>query len=336
MELRPLGRTGIRVSEVALGAMTFGRESPEADSRAMLDRFLDAGGNFVDTADVYGGGASETILGRVFDERPGLRDQVVLATKFRMPAAGGDANASGGSRRHVRAAVEGSLRRLRTDWIDLYQMHAWDPRTPIEETLATLDDLVHAGLVRYVGASNYTAWQLERALGRAAARGWAPFVALQPQYSLVCRDIEREVLPCARDAGLAVLPWSPLGGGLLSGKYRRGEVPGLDTRAGDDSTPSGLLVRARLDEADHDRVLDTVRTVADAVGRTPAQVALNWVGHRPGVTAPILGARTLAQLDDNLGGLGWRLDDEHTRRLDEASALRLGYPYEFIGVVARR
>ncbi len=215
-------------------------------------------------------------------------------------------------------------------------MHAWDPRTPIDETLSTLDDLVHTGTVRYVGASNYAAWQLERALGRAAARGWEPFTSLQPQYSLVCRDIEREVLPCARDAGLAVLPWSPLGGGLLTGKYRRGEQPAVDTRGGDDSSPSGALVRWRLDDEHADAVVDTLATVAAALGRSPAQVALNWVLHRPGITAPILGARTVAQLDDNLASLGWQLDEEHRRALDEVSAIPLGYPYEFRAPPPRR
>jgi aryl-alcohol dehydrogenase-like predicted oxidoreductase len=296
---------------------------------------LETGGNFVDTADVYGGGASEAILGRVFAERSGLRDEVVLATKFRMKA-GTAPNDVGGSRRHIRTAIEGSLRRLQTDWVDLYQIHAWDPHTPVEETLQTLDDLVREGKVRYLGASNYTAWQLTQAVERSKARGWEPFVALQPQYSLVCRDIERELLPYCHTEGLAVLPWSPLGGGLLTGKYRRGERPASDTRGGDDTSPSGLLVRMRLDDERTDAVVETVRKVAAAVGRGPAQVALRWVLDRPGMTAPILGARTLAQLDDNLGALGWSLNEEHRQDLDAASAIPLGYPYEFIGPVQRR
>jgi aryl-alcohol dehydrogenase-like predicted oxidoreductase len=335
MLLRALGPTGVRVSEVALGAMTFGREASEDESRAMLDRYLEAGGNFVDTADVYGGGASETILGRVFAERPRLRDEVVLATKFRMKS-GPAPNDAGGSRRHIRASIEGSLRRLRTDWVDLYQIHAWDPHTPVEETLATLDDLVHEGKVRYVGASNYTGWQLAQAVERSRARGWEGFVALQPQYSLVCRDIERELVPYCHAEGLAVLPWSPLGGGLLTGKYRRGERPTSDTRGGDDTSPSGLLVRMRLDDERTDAVVETVGKVAAALGRSPAQVALRWVLERPGMTAPILGARTLGQLDDNLGALGWSLDEAHHRALDEVSAIPLGYPYEFMGRVPRR
>jgi aryl-alcohol dehydrogenase-like predicted oxidoreductase len=335
MQLRPLGRTGIRVTELCLGAMTFGREAAEDESRAMLDRYLEAGGNFIDTADVYGGGASEEILGRVFGGRPGLRDRVVLATKFRMKASGA-LNDVGGSRRHIRESIERSLRRLQCDWVDLYQIHAWDPHTPLEETVSTLDDLVHEGKVRYVGASNYAAWQLATALGVARERGWEPFVSLQPQYSLVCRDIERELVPLCHHAGLAVLPWSPLGGGLLTGKYRRGERPAADTRGGDDSTPSGTLVRMRLEEERNHAVVETVGKVAAAAGRTPAQVALNWVLTRPDVTSPILGARSVAQLDDNLGALGWRLDEEHEQALDDASEIPLGYPYEFMGWIERR
>ncbi|HUF83013.1 MAG TPA: aldo/keto reductase [Acidimicrobiia bacterium] len=331
MELRQLGRTGVRVTELCLGAMTFGREIDEPASRAILDRFLDAGGTFVDTANVYGGGASEEILGRALGAR---RDGIVLATKFRMPL-GDDPNSGGASRRHIREAVDASLRRLRTDWIDLYQIHCWDPLAPLEETISTLDDLVREGKVRYVGASNYTAWQLAKALGIATLHGWEPFVSLQPQYSLASRDIERELLPLCREEGLAVLPWSPLGGGLLTGKYRRGEEPPPQSRAGD-STPSSFLMRERLKEEHNFAVAETVGKVAAELGRTPAQVALNWVLTRDGVTAPILGARTLEQLDDNLGAVGWTLDPELERQLDDVSALDLGYPYEFIDWITRR
>jgi aryl-alcohol dehydrogenase-like predicted oxidoreductase len=313
--------------------MTFGREAPESDSVEMLDRYLDAGGNFLDTANVYGAGASEEILGRVFAARPGLRDSLVLATKFRMPTSE-SRNDMGGSRRHIRSAVEQSLQRLQTDWIDLYQMHAWDPHTPLEETLSTLDDLVHEGKVRYIGASNYAGWQLATALGTAALHNWTPFVSLQPQYSLVSRDIERELLPLCGYAGLAVLPWSPLGGGMLTGKYRKGEDPPADSRAGDTS-PSAYLTRKRLHDRNHE-IADTVGKVAAELGKTPAQIALNWVVTRPGVTSTILGARTLTQLDDNLGALGWELDEEHERVLEDASALEMGYPYEFINMVLRR
>lgn len=332
MELNQLGRTGVRVTELCMGCMTFGREAPESDSVEMLDRYLDAGGIFLDTANAYGAGASEEILGRVFAERSGLRDTLVVATKFRMPT-GESRNDMGGSRRHIRLEVEKSLRRLQTDWIDLYQMHAWDPTTPLEETISTLDDLVHEGKVRYVGASNYTGWQLATALGVAALHSWEPFVSLQPQYSLVSRDIERELLPLCRYANLAVLPWSPLGGGLLTGKYRKGEEPPADSRAGD-KTPSSFLMRQRLHERNLD-IADAVGKVAAEIGKSPAQVALNWVTTRPGVTSTILGARTLAQLDDNLGGIGWELSEEHEAALEDASAIPMGYPYEFINMVTR-
>jgi aryl-alcohol dehydrogenase-like predicted oxidoreductase len=331
VELRQLGRTGVRVTELCLGAMTFGREIDEPASRAILDRYLDAGGNFVDTADVYGGGASEEILGRALGPR---RDRIVLATKVRMPM--GDApNSSGASRRHLREGIEASLRRLRTDWVDLYQLHAWDPRTPLEETLSTLDDVVREGKVRYVGASNYTGWQLAKALGVATLHGWEPFASLQPQYSLVCRDLERELLPLCREEGLAVLPWSPLGGGLLTGKYRRSEEPRQGTRAAD-RTPSAFLMRERLKAERNFATAEAVGKVAAEAGKTPAQVALNWVLTRDGVTAPILGARTLEQLEDNLGATGWSLDADQERVLDEVSAIERGYPYDFIDMVSGR
>ncbi|HEX6312698.1 MAG TPA: aldo/keto reductase [Acidimicrobiia bacterium] len=331
MELRQLGRTGVRVTELCLGTMTFGREIEEAPSRAILDRYLDAGGNFVDTADVYGGGASEEILGRSVGAR---RDRIVLATKFRM-VVGDDPNAGGASRRHVRAAVEASLRRLQTDWIDLYQVHCWDPAVRLEETVSTLDDLVREGKVRYVGASNYTGWQLAKALGIAALHGWEPFVSLQPQYSLVTRETERELLPLCREEGLAVLPWSPLGGGVLTGKYRRGEGAPAGSRGGD-KTPSSFLVRERMQQDHNFAIAETVGKVAAELGRSPAQVALNWVLHREGVTSPILGARTMEQLDDNLDAAGWRLDSELEARLDEVSDIGSCYPYDFIAWITRR
>ncbi|MEP6625729.1 MAG: aldo/keto reductase, partial [Acidimicrobiia bacterium] len=286
MELRQLGRTGVRVTEACLGTMTFGRETPEDESIQILDRYLDAGGNFLDTANAYNRGASEEILGRALGKR---RDQIVLATKCRMPMSG-DTNDHGASRRVIRQQVEASLRRLRTEWIDLYQIHCWDRDTPLEETLSTLDDLVREGKVRYIGASNYTGWQLATALGVSHAHGWEPYISIQPQYSLVTREIERELFPLAQYAGLAVLPWSPLGGGLLSGKYQAGAEPATDTRAAD-TTPSAVLMRVRMQEDRNFAVAAAVRDLATELGKTMAQVALNWVLHRPGVTAPILGAR---------------------------------------------
>jgi aryl-alcohol dehydrogenase-like predicted oxidoreductase len=331
MELRQLGRTGIRVTEACLGAMTFGRETKEADSRAILDRYLGAGGNFIDTANVYNVGASEEILGRALGAR---RDTIVLATKCRMPM-GGDPNQKGASRRVIREQVEASLRRLQTEWIDLYQIHCWDAHTPLEETLSTLNDLVREGKVRYIGASNYTGWQLATALGVAREHGWEPYISIQPQYSLVCRDIEREVLPLAEYRGLAVLPWSPLGGGLLSGKYQPGEAPPAETRAAD-TTPSAVLMRMRIQEERNFAVAQAVHDLAGELGKTMAQVALNWVLHRPGVTAPILGARTVAQIDDNLGAIGWQLDADALARLEDASAIARGYPYDFIDWIHAR
>jgi aryl-alcohol dehydrogenase-like predicted oxidoreductase len=325
MELQNLGTTGVRVSELCLGAMTFGREIEEAPAIDILDRFIEAGGNFVDTADVYGGGASEEIVGRWLQ---GRRDSIVLATKVRMQLSA-DPNDAGASRRHLRMGVERSLRRLQTDWIDLYQLHCWDAFTPLEETLSTLDDLVREGKVRYLGASNYAAWHLMKALGLQRLHNWEPFVSLQPQYSLATRDIERELLPLCRSEGLAVLPWSPLGGGLLTGKYKRGEAPPEGTRA-TDATPSSFLMRQRLEDERQVAMIEAVGKVAAEVGHSPAQVALNWVRRQPGVTAPILGARTLDQLNDNLGCLEWSLDDDHAAALEAATGFTTGYPYEFI------
>jgi aryl-alcohol dehydrogenase-like predicted oxidoreductase len=323
MELRQLGRAGIRVSELCLGAMTFGREADEATSRALVDRFLDAGGNFIDTADVYSQGVSEEITGRAL---AGRRDAVVLATKVRF-AMGNRPNDVGSSRRHIRQGVEASLRRLGTEWIDLYQLHCWDGRTPLEETISTLDDLVHEGKVRYVGASNYTAWQLMKALGLAALRGWEPFASLQPEYSLITRDIERELLPLCRGEGLAVLPWSPLAGGILTGKYAKDADLPAGTRGGEADEP--ITFTYKLDDRAW-RIVEAVQVVADEVGKTPAQVALSWVLNRPGITAPIIGVRNLEQLEANLGVVGWRLDDEHLKSLLWASAFPRGYPYDFI------
>jgi aryl-alcohol dehydrogenase-like predicted oxidoreductase len=323
MEVRPFGSTGIRVSELCLGTMTFGREADESEARLILDRFLDAGGNFVDTANGYGDppGTSERIVGDLLD---GRRDDVVVATKVRFPTGPGP-NERGLSRRHIRQECERSLRRLRTEWIDLYQVHCWDPHTRLEETLSVLDDLVHEGKVRYLGASNFAGWQLAKALGVACVRGLEPFVSLQPTYSLVTRDIESELLPLCRADGLAVLPYGPLAGGLLSGKYQRGEEPAPETRAGaDEMIRRGMEFRMTTHGF---AVAEAVCQVAEACGHSPSQVALNWVLTRPGVTAPIVGARTVAQLDDNLGATGWTLAPEHEQALEAVSQLPFRYPH---------
>jgi aryl-alcohol dehydrogenase-like predicted oxidoreductase len=324
LSLRPLGRSGVLVSEFCLGALTFGREADERTSAELLDVYLGHGGNLVDTADVYGD--SEVVLGRLL---PSRRDDVLLASKAGLPfGAGGNANALGASRLHLRNRLERSLRRLRTDHIDLYQVHCWDPLTPLEETLSTLDDLVRGGKVRYVGVSNFTGWQVAKAMGVARLGGWTPLVSVSPQYSLTERGAERDLLPACVDESLAVLPYSPLGGGLLTGKYLGADTPD-ESRAARLSASTASL-RRRLSDDRQRAIATMVHEVAVAIGRTPAQVALNWVAHRPGVTAPLIGARTIEQLRENLGAADWRLDDEHRAQLDEVSSIELGYPHDWL------
>ena len=323
MRIRRLGRTGLKVSNLCLGAMTFGNEEfgcDEDTARGIINRFLDAGGNFIDTADVYSQqGRSEEILGRALK---GKRHQVVVATKCAGPMGGGP-NDLGVSRRHILDAVEASLRRLETDFIDLYQVHAYDPTTPLDEALRALDDCVRSGKVRYVGCSNYSAWQLAKATGLARELGTARFDCLQPQYSLVCRYIEREHLPLCIEEGIGVIPWSPLGGGLLTGKYRKGDVPKGTRLEGQAMARNRYLNEKNLE------IAETVVQVSERIGKKPGQVALAWVAQQPGVTSPIFGARTLEQLEQNLVAGDLRLDDEALKRLDEVSALPLVYPYDF-------
>ncbi len=325
MEYGRLGNTGLMVSDLCLGCMTFGRETDEAVSKEIVARFLDAGGNFIDTADVYSQGVSEEITGRAIQ---GVRDDVVLATKVRFPMGDGP-NDAGLSRKHITRSCNASLKRLGTDYIDLYQVHCWDAATPLEETLSTLTDLVRAGKVRYVGVSNFTAWQLAKAAGVSELRGFERFVCLQPQYSLVERNIEREILPVCRGEGLGVIPWSPLGGGFLSGKYRRDEKPPEDSRIAGAEEPMEEHWSRRATERNW-RVLDAVGALAEATGKSYAQVAFNWLLRQDAVTAPIIGARTMEQLEDNLGATGWELTEEQTRKLSEAGALEETYPYRFI------
>ncbi len=330
MESRYLGRTGLKVSELCLGAMTFGRETSEAHSFAILDRFVAAGGTFIDTADVYNQGISEQILGRWLAQRQPPREQLVIATKVRFPMGPG-ANDVGLSRKHIMASIEASLRRLGLDYIDLYQVHCWDPGTPLEETLSTLDDLVKRGWVRYLGASNFAGWQLQKAVDVARAHGWERFASLQPQYNLLCRSTEWELLPLCAAEGLGVIPWSPLRGGWLSGRYRRGmSAPPTDSRV-EKAEEMGWGERwsAYANEATW-TVLDALHAVAADTGKSPAQVALSWVLHQPGVSAPIIGVRTEAHLEDNLGAIGWTLTASQRDALDRASAIPAPYPYDFI------
>ncbi len=326
MEYRRLGKTGLMVSELCLGCMTFGRELDEEGSHRILARFLEAGGNFVDTADVYESGASEEIVGRALKEA--RREDVVLATKVRFPMGGGP-NDAGLSRKHIFSGCDASLRRLGTDYIDLYQVHAWDATTPLEETLSALTDLVRQGKVRYVGVSNFTAWQLVKALYVSELGGFESFVSLQPQYSLVERNIEREVLPACREEGVGVIPWGPLGGGFLSGKYRRGEEPPQDSRIAGAFESMEEHWDRRATERNW-RTLDAVGEISEETGKSYAQISLNWLLRQEGVTAPIIGARRTEQLEDNLGASGWELSEEQVARLDHASAVEDVYPYRFI------
>lgn len=332
MQLRYLGKTGLKVSELCLGAMTFGRETTEPDGVAILNRFKDVGGNFVDTANVYTRGASEEIVGRWLATQ--RRDDWVIATKVRFGMGDGP-NEVGLSRKHIVAAIEASLRRLQTDHVDLYQVHCWDPGTPLEETLSTLDRLVQQGKVRYLGVSNFKAWQIQKAVDLADQCGWEPFTCLQPLYNLLDRSLEWEIVELCQREGLGLIPWSPLRGGWLSGKYRRGMTfPPDDTRV---ALASKHGWSEQWDTYNTERtwaVIDTLISVAEEAGKTPAQVALNWVKDQPGVTAPIVGARTMAQFEDNLGAVGWSLTAEQRARLSVASDLPGPYPYDFIARAA--
>jgi aryl-alcohol dehydrogenase-like predicted oxidoreductase len=316
----------MKVSELCLGTMTFGRETEEQESQQILDRFVDAGGNFIDTADVYNRGASEEIIGRWLKTQ--RRDDYVIATKVRFPMGEGP-NDVGLSRKHILAGVEASLQRLGTDYIDLYQVHAWDGASWLPETLSTLNSLVQSGKVRYIGASNFTGWQLQKAIDLSRQMGWEPFWSLQPQYNLLERAIEWEILPVCQQEGLGVIPWSPLRGGWLSGKFRRGmTTPPTGTRI-EIAEEHGWSESWSAYNNEHTwNVLDALFAVAEEVDKTPAQVAINWLLQHPGVTAPIIGARTVEQLESNLGASGWSLSQEQIGRLDQASDPSLPYyPY---------
>ena len=336
MEYRLLGRSGCVVSSLCLGTMTFGNEADEATSLAQLDAFTEAGGTFIDTADVYTGTESEAIIGRWLSSAPSdVREQVVLATKGRFPTGDGP-NDLGLSRRHLSTALEASLRRLQLDTIDLYQVHAWDPLTPLEETLRFLDDAVASGKIRYVGLSNFTAWQLQRAVDLAEFHGWSVPVTLQPHYNLLGRELEWEIVPACEANGLGLLPWSPLAGGWLTGKYRPDERPTGASRLGEDPDRGLEAYDRRSAEQRTWDVIEAVRQVADGRGVSMAQVALAWVADRPQVSSVILGARTQEQLADNLGAAGLHLDEEETALLDAASDPgAAGYPYGGPGIEQR-
>ncbi|WP_035563572.1 aldo/keto reductase [Hymenobacter sp. IS2118] len=322
---RTLGRSGLVVSPLALGTMTFGTPrwgSADDVSEAIFHDYVDAGGNFIDTADVYAGGRSETLLGDYVAARR-LRDQLVLATKFTFNAQPGNPNAGGNGRKNIHRALEGSLRRLQTDYIDFYWLHAWDMVTPVEEVLQTLGDLVRAGKIRYFGVSDMPAWYATQAATLAAAHAVPGPIAMQVEYSLVERSIEREHVPAARACGLGIVPWSPLAAGFLAGKYERDGAGA--TGEGRLSGPNPFGNQKFTDR--NWQVLEALRTVAGQLDRPLAQVALAWAVAQPGVAAPIIGASKLAQLHDNLAALDVRLSPEQMRVLNEASALEVVFPY---------
>jgi len=318
MHMRPLGKSGIRVGNLALGTMTWGRTTDEYEARDQLAGFLDAGGNLIDTADVYAEGVSEEMLGTLIAEFE-CRDNIVLATKsVSVPNTERRFNAS---RRHILDSLDKSLKRLDVETIDLWQLHAWDPFTPIEETLNAVDSAISSGRVRYVGISNYSGWQTAQACTLASTKFHNPIVTTQMEYSLLERGIEREIVPSAKALGIGVLPWSPLGRGVLTGKYRH-SIP-IDSRGAQPETSA--FVNVYRDDRSN-RIVDALSTAAEGLGASPAEVALAWLRDRPGVVAPILGARTAQQLMLALASNELVLPDEIQTALDDVSEPILGYP----------
>ncbi len=320
-----LGKSGLRVSPFCLGAMTFGEDfgwgSSVAESEKILDRFHELGGNFVDTANLYTKGHSEKIIGDHLGHKKD-RDRWVIATKFSANHFPGDPNGGGSSRKAIIAACESSLRRLRTDYIDLYWLHNWDKWTPIEETMAALHDLVQSGKVRYLGISDTPAWKTTQGQLIAQFKNWTPFVGPQIEYSLLQRTVEGELVPMAQELGMGITPWSPLKGGVLSGKYTRANAGQVK---GDRAWTSLSLTETAY------QVVDELAGIAKEVGSTVARVALAWVQHRPGVTSTILGARTVAQLEDNLAALDVTISPEHLAKLEALTTPVLNFPAEFLG-----
>jgi len=335
MQYRNLGNSGAVITHLCLGTMTFGNEASEKESFALMDAYAAAGGNFLDTADVYSAGVSEEIVGRWLKANPDAAKQMVIASKGRFPMGKGP-NDLGLSRRHLADALDASLARLDVDRIDLYQMHAWDALTPIEETLRFLDDAVSAGKIGYYGFSNYLGWQITKAVHVAKAQGFAAPVTLQPQYNLLVRDIEHEIVPACLDAGMGLLPWSPLGGGWLAGKYKRDTVPTGSTRLGEDPGRGMEAYAPRNAQEKTWDVIETVQKIATAHGVSAAQVSLAWVAAQPAVTSVILGARTTKQLKDNLASADLKLTDDDLAELDRVSRPEMDdYPYGPAGIDQR-
>jgi len=327
MEYRSFGRTGVPVSVLCLGCMNFGGKTPEDESMAIIDRALDAGINFLDTANVYSRGESEKVVGNAL-KRNGKRDRVFLATKVHGRMDDDDMMAAGNNRRHIIEQCEASLKRLQTDHIDLYQIHRPRSDTPIDETLRALDDLVRAGKVRYLGTSTFPSWRVMESLWVAKELGLNRFVSEQPPYHLLDRSVERELIPLAQTYGFAILPWSPLARGFLSGTYKRGEpIPAESRMASDMQGPFKERTQKHLSEMAYD-LLETVEALAREKGCTPSQVAVAWLIRQPGVTSPIIGPRTMAHLEDNLGAVNVAITDDDRRRLDTVSEPELAIvPY---------
>ena len=324
-----LGHSGLRVSPLCLGAMTFGKEwgwgSEPEEAKRILDSYIDRGGNFIDTANGYTKGHSEVIIGEHLGRDRKKRDRVVIATKFVTNMFLGDPNGGGSSRKAIISQCEESLRRLQTDYIDLYWLHAWDKTTPVEETMRALDTLVEQGKVRYLGFSDTPAWKVAQAQTMALLRGWSPLIALQIEYSLLQRTVEGELVPMAQELGLGITPWGPLRGGALSGKYKRADK-------GRHEAGRGARVTSYLDDRTFD-LLDIMEAFAKELNTTVPRIALSWVSHRPGVTSTIIGARTMEQLDDNVGALDVKLTPAHVAALDQASAPTLPFPVDMLAMV---
>jgi aryl-alcohol dehydrogenase-like predicted oxidoreductase len=322
-----LGHSGLRVSPLCLGTMTFGNEwgwgSSEEDSHKILHHFFKKGGNFIDTANVYTRGHSEDIIGNFLQKDNFRRERAVIATKFFGTLYPGDPNAGGANRKSIMAACEASLRRLKTDYIDLYWMHCWDYHTPIEETMSALNDLVREGKVRYIGFSDTPAWKVAQAQMIAQFRGWAPLIALQIEYSLLERTVEGDLTPMAQELGLGVTPWSPLKFGILSGKYTRENKGKVDLARGE-------WIATELQKERTYEILDVLIKVAKEANSTPPRVALSWLQGKAGVAASIIGARSIEHLDDNLGALELKLSEEQIKALDEVSKPQLNFPFDFI------
>jgi aryl-alcohol dehydrogenase-like predicted oxidoreductase len=331
MRYRLLGHCGLRVSELCLGTMTFGEDwgwgSSKDESRRVLDAFFQAGGNFIDTANVYTSGTSETLLGEFL---AGNRQHAVLATKYTNAMPGTDPNAGGNQRKNMVQSIEASLKRLRTDYVDLYWLHIWDQITPIDEVMRAFDDLVRAGKILYAGVSDMPAWVAAQANTLAELRGWTRFVGLQIEYSLIERTVERELLPMASSLGIGVTAWSPLAGGMLTGKYAQGKAP-ADARMNNEMMKDFQQSTERTNA-----IIAEVIAIARECGRSPAQVALAWLRQRPIPVIPIIGARRLEQFRDNLACVDLRLDAPHMERLDSASAIELGFPHDLYRIEMAR